>query len=719
MKKILLLLIAIVINSYALDTLKVIAPSGGEVNIYRDDFGVPHIYADNEADAFFGQGFATAHDRLVQLHVFRINAAGKLAEWGFLYNNDINNLIISDVETRSVQYTEEELIEQFEQMPAVMQTMINSYTEGINSYIDSMHANTAKYMDYTYFQLTQYGVEIPKWTNINTMEVIVWISRIFGQFGGNELENYQRFMDMGEESFNEAYPINDPDMFSTLKGELPGNIERNYKPRDFDIPVEFGQILKERKEKSQKFREEQNIPNKFGSFAALIPPSKTIDNSGMLLGCPQMGTPTPSDVTLLNEVELNCPDLHIGGAAVTGIPGIIIGRNENMAWTFTSGTMDNTDIVLEQLTDDFSQYEYESEFFDFEVIYDTIVSVDATLQIKNTPVEYRRTLHGPVLGLDFASQTAIVNQYAFWQKEFKTWVSLYNIFKAASKEEIEEAASECTISFNMFYMTKEREAYFHFLGIYPYRNFGVDPRLPRIGDGTEEWTEFWAFEDLPHGSFDDQEYFVNWNNKPAPEWDQGDNLRWISGNTIDQKSKSLDAYVEPFSDMTYQDLKDAPKAVNDHGTYQQAFAFLEDGNVIDENILPPGQSAFVDMNGVASPHFNDQWDIFIDWEYKAMIFGEEAFVSVDYDFNSQKFVKLMPNPAISSVRIVYNSENSAMAKVEIRDIMGKPIVTLFDGIVRKGENEYIWNINNSVTRGVYFYTIIQNDKKLTGKIIIQ
>ncbi len=719
MKSILFLLIFVVANTYALDTLKIIAPSGGEVNIYRDDFGVPHIYADNEADLFFGQGFSTAQDRLIQLHMIRINSAGRLAENSFLFDADVQQLISEDVNARLTQYTSDELAEHFSKMNSGMQKMINSYTDGINRYIDSMNISPIKYMDYYYNQLKQFGIKIPEWTNINTMEVIVYMSRIFGQFGGEELKNYQLMLQMGEESFDANYPINDPDVYATLQSDEQGAVEQTYKSPNMDIPPDFASFIEQRKSKTREFREKNNIPNKFGSFAALISPDKSFNNSGMLLGCPQMGTPESDEVTILNEVELHSPTLHAGGAAVTGIPGIIIGRTENFAWTFTSGVMDNTDAVMLTLNEELDKYQFNDELLDFEIIYDTIYSLDVNFNKIPHPVEFKRSHHGPVLQIDSSGQMAVAYQYTFWQNEFKTWESLYNLLKSETDEEVMEAISECTISFNMLYMNKEKEAKYHFLGLYPKRNFGVDPRFPRMGDGTEEWQEFWAFDDLPHGDFSDQDYFINWNNKPASWWDQGDNLYWIEGNNIDDGAKVLNSYVVPFTDMTYQDLKDIPKAVQDHGTYQQAFAFLDNGDIIDENILPPGQSAFTYFNGTSSEHSYDQWDLFVNWQYKDMIFGDEIFVSVDYDYTTEKSVKLMPNPAISSVRILYNAESSGLVKVVIRDISGKPIIQIYEGNAQKGDNEFIWNIDNSISPGVYFYTIIQNNRKFTGKIMIQ
>lgn len=719
MKKYFIAFILLAINVFAIDTLNLVSPQGGEVTILRDEFGVPHIFADNENDLFFGQGFATAQDRLVQLQQHRIYSAGETAEYSFMFSGtDYNELITQDRNFRIDKYSDDELRSQFDDMSIDMQNMILSYTAGINRYIDSMNTNPNKYMDYYYSMLKMYGIEIPEWDELSTMHIIVYMSRIFGAFGGYELDNYNAQKELGYEEWNARYPINDPEAFATLNYGTTGSIDVDYKYNDLNLKEEYAGILSERIQKQKDFRTANNLPNKFGSFAALISTGKSINGSSMLLGCPQMGVPESDEVTLLNEVELNCPTLHAGGASVTGIPGIIIGRTEDFAWTFTSGIMDNTDIVVEQLNDDNSQYFYKGEYHDFEKRVDTIKYVDGTSNEGMQEVEYLRTVHGPVVLIDEEKNKAFVYQFAFWQEEFRTWESLYNLLKSETEEEILDAVKECTISFNMFYTNQDKEIKYHFLGKYPIRPL-IDPRLPRTGEETNEWSGFMAFDELPNGNDNDQSYYVNWNNKPATWWDQGDNLNWIADNNIDKGVRMIDSYVKPISQMTYQELKNIPHQISDHGTYQQAFEFLGEGLVVDENILPPGQSGFTDITATPSKHLDDQWEIFQNWKFKNMYFGDQDAVSVEYKQTTKKFVKLMPNPAVTSVKIIYTAEKSSKTIVSIYDAQGKFIAEIFNGNSYEGNNEYSWNIGSEISTGLYFYKIITNDEQFSGKILIK
>lgn len=74
-------IIIFLVSSIFADTKHLIAPDGTTVIIDRDEYGVPHIKAENEAALFFGQGFAEAHDRLYQIDLNRRAGTGRMSEW--------------------------------------------------------------------------------------------------------------------------------------------------------------------------------------------------------------------------------------------------------------------------------------------------------------------------------------------------------------------------------------------------------------------------------------------------------------------------------------------------------------------------------------------------------------------------------------------------------------------------------------------------------------
>jgi acyl-homoserine lactone acylase PvdQ len=205
----------------------------------------------------------------------------------------------------------------------------------------------------------------------------------------------------------------------------------------------------------------------------------------------------------------------------------------------------------------------------------------------------------------------------FWGDEFDMAEAIFRAIKASNRSEFETAISMSPMSFNIFYAGRDGEIGYWHTGRYQDRSDGVDPRLPHRGDGSEEWGGFIPFASLPADANPAQGFYVNWNNKPVSWWDNGDNVPWIGWHPV----LRIDDYVRPIVGFSFDDLKDVPRQIGDHGTYQQAVE-IQGGRMIDENVLPPGQSGFISLSGQPSPHNSDQWPLHLSWEYKDMKFGE-------------------------------------------------------------------------------------------------
>ena len=111
-------------------------------------------------------------------------------------------------------------------------------------------------------------------------------------------------------------------------------------------------------------------------------------------------------------------------------------------------------------------------------------------------------------------------------------------------------------------------------------------------------------------------------------------MRWRQDALRTHRAARIDAFVGPLSDFTFANLKDVPRQIDSHGTYQQAIE-LSLSTIKDENILPPGQSGFTSLSGQRSPHAADQWPLHVNWEFKDMIFGP---VSRPGDFDGDAVV---------------------------------------------------------------------------------
>ena len=462
----------------------------------------------------------------------------------------------------------------------------------------------------------------------------------------------------------------------------------------------------------EELRASAGLSGTFGSFAVLATPEKSASGNVMLLGCPQMGTPQEDTPQINNEVELMCPTIHVGGMSIAGIPAVIIGHTEHHGWTMTSGITDNIDIFIDSTSDaSGSQYWYNGEWHDVEAITDTIPLQFGAVDIFT----HYRTVHGPVMASDLEYHQLFTRKLTFWQQEYRGMEIFYDIWTASSLEQFEQAlADNWVMGFNIHYADQEQNVKYWHAGLYQDRTDGVDPRLPHKGDGSEEWGGLIPFEELPQADGTQQDYFANWNNKPVSWWNNGDNVPWIG----EQHVTDIKDYVGSISQFTYDNLKDTPFNIGDHGTYQHALEFQGEA-VRDENIVPPGQSGFINWQGIPSPHFNDQWPLHLAWEFKDQQFGlEDAGVHQPAVLPSVMVLEQnYPNPFNPTTTIEFYIPQTDYVTIKIFDIVGREIATLMNRELVTGHQTITWNGKN-VSSGIYFLKLESGELVHTKKMVL-
>jgi acyl-homoserine lactone acylase PvdQ len=706
---------------------------GTAVSIDRDDFGVPHITAATEAGVFFGQGFATAQDRLWQMETFWRTATGRLAE---LQGPDA---LDQDIQIRTVFYTEAERQALYEALSPRLQTMIASYVDGVNAYIDSMDAAPDPDI-YTPFEYTQAQIVPEKWTPAKAMAVMQFFIRRFGGIGGDELARLGELQTEGLEWLNENRPINDPTAPTTIKGgagsETDGaRLGYAGPPVGPDVAA---RVAEDRAALTASLVR-HGVPHTLGSFAAVIGSGMTESGDVLLLGAPQMGSPSVDAKAVTAEVELLVGEaggdgLHVAGMTVPGIPGVIIGRTAGRAWTFTTGVTDNTDTFVLTLRPPTAEgvptYLYDGEDRPLEVVTETIPVRGAPDQ---TYTHYR-SVHGPVYELDAGAGQAFAWRYTFWERELEMAEALLDAWDAESVGAFEDAVSGVPVSFNIFYADKEQNIAFWHVGDYPVRPEGADPRLPLAGDGSQEWTGLVDFEDQPQAVNPAQGYFANWNNKPAAGWDQGDNVSWTDTPPggrlrVYDGVLVLEDYLEAQAPVSFQELQGLARVVRTNslypeypGTYQQVVQFSRFGSYA-ENVIPPGQSGFVNVAGVPSANFADQWALYQSSEagegpvqMKPFTFLGRTLVSTGSESPLPPFGirAVYPNPSAGQATVAFAAEGEAT--VEVFDALGRRVAVLWDGPVAADATAGL--DAGALPSGVYLVRLTAGERRQSRTFVI-
>jgi len=677
------------------------APDGTTVAIDRDDYGVPHITAETEAAVFFGQGFATGQDRLFQLETFWRTATGRLAEL------QGSAALPQDQGIRTVFYTPDERAEQFRDLSPRLRTMLESYVDGVNAYIDSTASNPDVYLPVEY---AQGGFQPEPYTVDKAMAVMQFFIRRFGEIGGEELDRLAELQANGPEWFEENRPVNDPAASVTIEAQSqapapPASVTYGGAP----VSPEVAEAVAARRDALTESLIAHGVPHKFGSFAAVVSGTMSETGTVLLLGAPQMGQPRVDAKAVTAEYELlvgeaDGDELHVAGMSVPGIPGVIIGRTRGRTWTFTTGFTDNTDTYALTLGPPTEQgvptYLYQGEVVPAEPVVQTI------RVMGGDPVGYTsfRTVYGPVYAIDEANGRAYAYKYAFWERELEMAEALLDAWDADSIDEFEAAAARIPVSFNMFYADKDQNiAYWH-VGQYPVRPGDADPRLPLQGDGSQEWVGLTEFAQQPQSVNPAQGYVANWNNKPVGWWNQGDNVAWTDTPPggrlrVFDGVDFLKEHLETSAPVSFEEMQELTRVVRTNpdypeypATYQQVVEFSRWGSYA-ENVIPPGQSGFVNAQGVPSANFADQWPLYEssvgegEIEMKPFTFIDAVGVAEEGAPDAAFGLGLpYPNPTARGATVRVRLAEAADVEVAVFDALGRRVAVAASGAFGAGEH---------------------------------
>lgn len=500
----------------------VIKVDGERVVIYRDDYGVPHVFADTNKALFTGFGYAVAEDRLWQLELFRHAARGRLAEILGATTVPTNlqigqsTALAADVDIRTRHYTDAELQQQFSLLDAEEAEIFRAYADGINRYLnDVVAADPASKLPFEFHAL---GIGIPPpWSALDVVANAVYQTR-FGQFGGQERQNQTVLANLinrhgqadGFAIFNDLRWVDDPD--TPVSVPVEGTVS-NRQRRDLPVLALADQLkgaslesVVSMEDKADAVLRALGVPISTGSHGWVVNAAKSDTGSAMLFGGPQVDFNAPE---LFLEIHLKGGNgFNVMGRAFAGVPFVYAGRTDHMAWAMTSGTFGDTrDTYIETLCDGGSGYLFNGVCTPFETRNEAINVKDSS------PVNLtvRRTIHGPVVatgpGVVFSQKRVV------WKREIESARQWLAINRARNLDEFEGAVRRLEVSHNFLYADKLGNIAYFFSGKIPIRPAGFDPRLPLPGTGNAEWTG--EFRPVPLSVNPARGWLSSWNTRPA------------------------------------------------------------------------------------------------------------------------------------------------------------------------------------------------------------
>lgn len=348
-----------------------------KVEVYFDERMVPHVFAQNEPDLFFVQGFLHAKYRLWQMEFQTHAAAGRLSE---ILGPGDNNVIVSfDRQMRrlGMVYAAKKAVAEMEKEP-LTKTACDAYTAGVNAYIGQMK-QSALPLEY---KLLGYTPE--KWSNLKTALFLKYMSLdLAGPENDFEFTNAKSVF--SKEDLEKMYPITQDSLDPIVsRGTLFDTAAIMVK-----TPSVADSLYFRWKETVSIIQQKPDRDNGSNNWA--VAGSKTQSGRPILCNDPHLSLNMPS---LWYEMQLSTPSFNAYGASFPGAPCIIIGFNDDCAFGFTNAMRDVRDYYSIEFKDKSrSQYRFNNDWLNADITVDTF-RIKGQRDLYDT-IAY--TLFGPVM----------------------------------------------------------------------------------------------------------------------------------------------------------------------------------------------------------------------------------------------------------------------------------------------------------------------------------
>jgi penicillin amidase len=458
------------------------------VTITRDERGIPYIDAKNDADLYFAQGYATAADRLWQMDLFRRTARGELAE---VLGAGPNNVALEQDKLHRTygfaQASEAEVAQASPQSLAVLE----AYARGVNAYAASLDPKSLP----PEFQILQYNFR--PWTPADSFI----IAKIFFEALSDTWRldvMRQALSSLPAEKRNALLPETSPlDVLvvgkdAQAKPATAKSVRGDALSREALVALARNQaIAVSALERIGFHADELAASNNW-----VINGSHTVSGKPLLANDPHLRPTAPS---IWYMVHLNAPGVRVAGITSPGVPGVIIGHNDRIAWGFTNVGPDVQDLYLEKFDPaNPKRYQTAQGWQDVVIRPEQIkVRKGFTSSEFDTVVhEVTVTRHGPII-FEADGKRYALRWTALDPKLNRPDLS-YSLNRARNWKEFNTALETFTApTQNIVYADVDGHIGYHAAGVVPIRKSG-DGSVPYDGStDAGEWTSYIPIAKLP------------------------------------------------------------------------------------------------------------------------------------------------------------------------------------------------------------------------------
>src|SRR5690625_4131376 len=441
------------------------------VEVLRDGNGIPYIFANNLADLIRAQGFVTAQARIFQMEAYRALAFGRLAEAigeaGLANDREMRLLGLARNAKRHAKL-----------LSPQARDFLSWYAEGMNAYIHE-HADDLP------VELRLAGFKADTWTledMVGVMHFVYWSQAVNYQ---TELLTQQLIDAVGIERATELFPLNhNPDREQPLDA----------------IAESDAQWLGLVPEQHIAWADVAPAPVALGSNNWAIAPERSANGSTVVVNDPHLdGRLLPG---IWFPVGLFSPEVSAVGAALPATPGLVIGRNEHVAFGVTNAYGDSQDLFIEQIASGQPDHYVDGDKIRaFEIREETLRIKDKTAEggFRKETMTIRQTVRGPILNDQPLGTNGdrLLSVRLAPAEVTGSEIGLDQLLVARSAEEVDAAVQQMEVFyFNHVFGDKEGIVGHRATGLVPVRRSGHG-LYPKTVTAEDDWIRFIPADEMP------------------------------------------------------------------------------------------------------------------------------------------------------------------------------------------------------------------------------
>ncbi|MBK8012170.1 MAG: penicillin acylase family protein [Deltaproteobacteria bacterium] len=501
-----------------------------DVRATFDDEGVLHLTCATDEDCFAAEGYFHAAQRFGQMDLNRRFAQGRLAEILGALALDQDYSTRQFIATRTGDRIEDALWAAADEKT---KAIFEAYATGVNAWIEDLKngANEAQLTD----EWKAYASRIEPWSAHDSISVILSLVTELTNFASSEIYLGQIFSQLPPDVAFDVFGVR-PAFASAVLTDFPSDRSRrghspiNAKNRAAAAELRAAQVrLRTLSDVLTRGREflapvAKPVDQSRGSNNWIVAASRTADGHAIMANDPHLELSNPSIWYLasLDAKTAGTGTVHIAGVSMPGLPGILLGQNEDIAWGATVTYFDATDVYVETLN-----AAGDAVIFNGHEV--PIVRRDFTFKLPNGQTESRSfeyvPHHGPVVSKSEAARVAVSVRWT--GQDMTTDLNLLaGLFRAKDLSEAKAAISHGTnVGQNFIVATRGGETgWFPYNRIptRPWASMAVPTWLPLPGDGSAEWGEWVPYSELPQAENPAAGYLATANNDMTGALADGD-----------------------------------------------------------------------------------------------------------------------------------------------------------------------------------------------------